>query len=203
MVRFRSLLVRKILPPRVLGKEKEKEDTPPQQYDIQPVLGSTSTQTHLIHSTASPQLHTQPIMKSTGTQTKEVETHETEKCPRATLLSNKTATTSPFQSLPTLQSALENLKYDLTCPMCRSLYNTPVLMLKCMHRYCSGCWHKYAETAPKYHREGGTMKLVRCPLCQEVAPAVNPGRQFCCGDWLARDWKVESLVGELRKIMGE
>ncbi|KAM9351225.1 E3 ubiquitin/ISG15 ligase TRIM25 [Symphorus nematophorus] len=60
-----------------------------------------------------------------------------------------------------LSKPVEQLTYELSCPICLQLYSDPVV-LPCGHNYCRACICKTADTASKNDKT-----LPRCPECRE------------------------------------
>lgn len=82
-----------------------------------------------------------------------------------------------------LSKPVEQLTYELSCPICFQLYSDPV-NLPCGHNYCRACIWMTVDTVSKNEKT-----LPRCPECREEFQGV---------DSLQRNFKLCSIIEGFR-----
>lgn len=82
-----------------------------------------------------------------------------------------------------LSKPVDQLAYELSCPICLQLYSDPVV-LPCGHNYCRACIWKTAETANKNDKT-----LPCCPECREEYQGV---------EFLQKNFKLCSIIEGFR-----
>ncbi|XP_064597352.1 uncharacterized protein LOC135463836 [Liolophura sinensis] len=83
--------------------------------------------------------------------------------------------TTVSKEISTMAKSKQNLKEDLTCPICVGTFRKPV-MLPCQHRFCRECIGLYADKSKSGHTDEASSstgnedihQVIACPVCRDL-----------------------------------